>query len=782
VSVPSAQPSALPPDLRPFSGDLRAGVAVATMTLVTAVSYATVAAAPLGLSMSAAAALSGLIGAALGGAVAALMGSVPEQMFSPRASVAVVIASALATLDVASQPALALLWLTACLLLAGALQCAFAVLRLGGIIRLIPHSVTAGLTVGIAADMAWSQLPHWLGASGLHGMAQAAPLVVGLATVATIAWAQWQGWNGWALPLGVAFGVLANAALGAVWHVDALPHLQALDWQATPLLSVAALMESLRAGVALPHLPSLAGYAVAIALVNSVETLTSSVLLEELAQRRFDANKALLTGAVASVASVLAGGLPVAGSAAASMVSVKAGARSHWAPLLAAAVLLVLAAISASWLSLVPLAVVAGLMLTVAFALARAPLKELLAQRNRGATSRRFSAELVLAGLVCALVLTIGIVGAVFGGVLAAAMLLVAQMRRTLVRRHYDAGHPDAVAHIDFLFEPRLNRRIRIVEVAQPLFFATAEAVVQAMERLQKGTRCTILDLRHVGAIDATAARVLTRYGAALRLRRRELLLVISEGAPALDPAADVGSACRVLASLNQALREAARLCGNGRAGASFEDPVARPARSVVPLHSVATERRPALDPKAVDRAGHELALLLGPVAAVLTQRAAAQCTDIATLYNTLALELHSAADRDAFLGLAPTTTTTTKAHTVARTSPVASSVTSLVTPLSPTRATSHYLGGAEFNRVLRELSPLLGPIAKLLIERAQHRARSREHLYHLLAQQLGSAAQRDAFLSAAGVSLLAPQDEEQDPPPPNDARRASGASGSSSP
>jgi sulfate permease, SulP family len=769
--VPSAHFSAPPPFLRSFSGDLRAGVAVATMTLVTAVSYATVAGAPLGLSMSAAAVLSGLIGATLGGAVAALMGSVPGQMFSPRASVAVVIASALATLDAASQPASALIWLTACLLLASALQCAFAVLRLGGIIRLIPHSVTAGLTVGIAADMAWSQLPHWLGAGGLHGVAQAAPLVVGLATVATIAWAQWQGWNGWALPLGVLSGVLAYGALGVAWHVEALPHLQALDWQATPLLSVSALMESLKAGVVLPQLPSLAGYAVAIALVNSVETLTSSVLLEAMAQRRFDANKALLAGAVASIASVLSGGLPVAGSTAASMVSVRAGARSRWAPLLAAAVLVLLAVITSSWLSLVPLAVVAGLMLTVAFALARAPLKELLAQRNGGATPRRVSAELVLAALVCALVLTVGIVGAVFGGVAAAAVLLVAQMRRTLVRRHYDANHPDAAAHVDFLFEPRLGRRIQIVEVAQPLFFATAEAVVQAMERLQRGTRCTILDLRHVGAIDATAARVLKRYGAALRLRKRELLLVLGEGTPAFEPAADVGSACCVFASLGQALHEAAGLCGTGRAAAALGEAGEPPVRGSVPLHRVPTAPRPALDPQSVDQAGHELALFLGPVASVLAQRAAAQCTDIAALYDALAQELLSAADRDAFLGLAPMKT---KAHPPTRTS----SVTPL-TPPAPTRATSHHLGSAEFNRVLRELSPLLGPIAKLLIERAQNRARSREHLYHLLAQQLGSAAQRYAFLSAAGVSLLAPQDEEQDPPPPNDARRASGSTAS---
>jgi sulfate permease, SulP family len=756
--TPSPRPHAVPST---HTGDLRGGVAAATMTLITAVSYATVAGAPLGPAMCAGAVLSGLIGATLGGAVAAGVRSAPGLVFSPRASVAVVMASALSTVGAHTGVPGALVWLTACLLLAALLQLGFGLLRLGALIRLIPHSVTAGFTLGIAAEMAWSQWPRFFGPDVAQGSAVAA----GLVTVVVIGLAQKRGLSGLALPAGVAAGAVAHAILAA-WLPDlAMPHLQALDWQAAPMVSLPALLNSLGADAELVQLPSLLGFAFVIAFVNSIETLTATVVLEDLAQHRFDANGALIAGAVGSIAAVLAGGLPVAGSAATSVVNVKAGGRSRKAALIAAAALLLLAFISSQALALVPLAVVAGLMLTVAFALALAPLRELAAQnRRRGHqhgqpnTPWPVSGDTAVAALVCLLVLTTGVVTAVIGGVMAAAALLARQMRRTLVRRHYDANHADAGAHIHFVMPPQLARRIQVLELAQPLFFATAEAVVQLLERLQRGTRFAILDLTHVCAIDHTATRLLVRCGATLRLRNRELLLVLGAKLPAFESSAPADAPCELFASLGEALRFAARRCHDEAAADPTRSLTAthptpwhrrlqhmlvplRSFRDCLPLDPTMSSIHTPLDPQAVDQAGHELAVFVGPVAKLLARRAAPHCADLAALYRTLAQELHAAAAREAFLRHMPALTTLPSA-------PHAPSAVST----SATLQLGVSLAAGVLEQATHDLTPYLGPISKLLVKRAQAKALDREHLYHLLARQIGTTAERDAFLAAAGV------------------------------
>jgi MFS superfamily sulfate permease-like transporter len=547
------------------------------------------------------------------------------------------------------------------------------------------------------------------------------------------------------------------------------------------LLSVPGLTAALNAGTTLGQIPSLIAFAFVIAFVNSIETLTSAVVLEDLTHRRFDANRALIAGAVGSLASVCAGGLPVAGSAATSLVNIQAGGHSRRSTLIAGAVLLVAAFIVSGLLDLVPIAVVAGLMITVAFALAQAPLIELAAtwrrsSRKAGRVSGRISGDMAVAALVCGLMLCTGIVTAVIGGVFAAMVLLIVQMRRTLVRRQYDATHPDAAAHLEFAIEPRVGRSIQILEIGQPLFFATVEAVVQVIERLHRSTRFAILDLSHIGAIDATAARMLSRCAEALRSRNRQILVVLGAHTSTFDRTV---TSCGTFVNLGDALCFSAAHCGNATAATSARPQLSTQHRSqplmanstqraplrvvgqressmyedspeqttiVLPLRPVAASPEPALDVQAVDKAARELAVYVGPVAKVLAQRAQLRATDIASLYQALAQELHSFADREAFLRKQPAEPE--GAGLLPMRNPPRSAAD------EPTTLSSGVSLPTEVQeQATRELTPYLGPISKLLVKRAQAKALDREHLYHLLARQLGSAADRSAFLRAAGVS-----------------------------
>jgi sulfate permease, SulP family len=748
----SSPPISAPVDARllPFtlrrwaaSGDLRGALAAATMTLVTAVSYAALAGAPLGPALGAAAVLSGLIGATLGGATAAFTGAVPGLVFSPRASVAVVIAAATVhihtqismqlqsaattnQLSSVGSTAITVACLMACLLMAALLQWGFGALKLGGLIRLVPHSVTAGFTVGIGLEIAWSQLPHLFNPGGgpapplpaLTGVAPLAPLTVGLATMAAVCWAHWRGHSAWALPAGVLAGVLMGLAVQAPSESSGLgsaglvlPHLQAINLQASPLFSLRDLVSMPGAsmtqlpGVLPGLLPSMLGFAFAIAFVNAIETLTATVVIEDLVQHRFDANRALVAGALGSLASVCAGGLPVAGGAAASVVSIQAGARSRQAAWMSAAMVTVLALVSSQALTAVPLAAVAGLMLTVAVALVQAPLKELMA----GPWEDR-----AVAALVCGLLLCSGSVTAVIGGVMAAAALLVGQMRQTLVRRQYDASRPEAVAQLGFSVAPHVAKCIQVIEVGQPLFFATAEALVQVLEKLPRGTRFAILDIAQVSAIDATALRLLARCAATLQLHHRELLLVQGSRQPALVLMGADDMICDTFTELAHALRFAAHRC-------QLQPP------------SLPEPTMPTMSEHFADR---EAFLRLTP-------------PQTSTKTSTQTLE-----------GSLPQTQTQAQAQASPSPSP---------SPSPPIPAQGHALSIASplgvslahevLAQAVRELSVYLGPISKLLVKRAQGKAVDREHLYHLLARQLGTVDEREAFLAVAQVSALGPEE-----------------------
>jgi sulfate permease, SulP family len=760
------------PGRRPQLANMGGGLATATMTLVTAVAYAAVAAAPLGVEMSAAAVLSGLIGAIVGGTVAAVCCAAPGLVYSPRASVAVVMASALTALGSNVSAAAAMAWLSACVMLAALLQCVFALLRLGALIRLIPHSVTAGFTIGIAVEMAWSQLPHLLAAAPTASAAWAAPLVVGGATVAAVAWARRKGWADWALVAGVLAGVLVHAALTAAWPAVSLPHLQSIHLDATPLVGLPAMLLGLTQGTTFNHLPSLFGFATVIAFVSSVETLSATVAVETLKHQRFDANRALLAGALGSMAAVCAGGLPVAASAATSVANVKTDRRSQHSPLVAAGLLIGLAALVGNLLSAVPLAVVSALLITVAFTLVREPLRELvLVERDRNGArgaSGLMSGDTAVAALVCALLLTTSMVAAVIGGITAAAVLIVWQMRLTLVRRQYDANHPDATVHLQSPIEPGLGRSIRVLEVAQPMFFATADAVVELVERVRHRTRVTILDLTHVGAIDTTAQRVLSRLGTALQERNRHLLLVPGARSPARLSTGEPDAGYKLFVSVGEALRFAAQRCEQRLQEPSFNPPLDHDSPDALPISclpswsrklkhmasSLRAIRHPAdgvpeihnpLDPQLVELAGRQLAVFVGPMAKVLARRAAPRCPDLAALYRALAREIHSLTEREAFLRLQPIEPLP-PAKERAPDRPAQRSIAS-----APSQA-GLSLAPDVLEQATRELTPYLGSIAKLLVKRAQAKALDREHLYRLLARQLSTIDDQQAFLSAAGI------------------------------
>src|SRR3954466_2632026 len=120
-----------------------------------------------GVRAAFAAAIFGTLSAAvLGGAL------LPNEI--PRASTVLVFAAFVTRLvgdpvlrELPGGGAEAILFLAAvCLTLAGLIQVAFGMLRLGSIARFVPYPVVAGLMTGLAVSLVFYELPHILGTHG----------------------------------------------------------------------------------------------------------------------------------------------------------------------------------------------------------------------------------------------------------------------------------------------------------------------------------------------------------------------------------------------------------------------------------------------------------------------------------------------------------------------------------------------------------------------------------------------------------------------------------------
>lgn len=617
-----------------LAGDVRGGLTAGLLTLVTTIAYATAAGAAMGAGMGSSAVLSGLIGAAVGGGIAALFAPIGAQVHSPRASVALIVAAAGSAIAAPLGPGAGvqtLAWLSVCMLLAAVIQAAFGVLRMGALIRLVPRAVGSGFTIGIALQLLWSQRASlWPGPSWLFDATSTTPLLAGFATAAVIVWMQcqraWPALRDWSVALGFALGIALCAALQAVAAVP-MAHLPAIDFDAGPLVSLSRVFDLDGAGDTAAVLPRVLGYALVLAFVNALETLTCGLSLEARLQQRFDGNRALIASAIGSLVSACVGGLPVAGSAAASVANVDAGARSRRSSLLAAAAVALLTVAGHGALSAVPLAALAGVTLIVAWGLALQPLRELRLECHaaRGHVPR---GDLAVAALVVLLLLAAGSAVALLCGVLAASIVALVQMRRGVVQRQYDALH-SGVTDID----AASARQVCIIEIGQPLLFANVEPVVQAIEAQSSGVRCVVIDLTRASAVDASAARALADCGLAMRGSAQALLVV----RPASEAASAVAfDGCAVFDHLGDAIRHGLKVLQAAPA----------PAPAIETLHAPHTETER-------ERATRLLLPHVGPIASVLARRAERQSTSLDHFYRLLAEQLPNAQAGAAFLDAA---------------------------------------------------------------------------------------------------------------------------------
>ncbi|HEX3919430.1 MAG TPA: SulP family inorganic anion transporter [Caulobacteraceae bacterium] len=340
--------------------DVLAGLTVAVVAL------------PLSMAIAVASGVTperGLYTAIVGGALVSGLGGSRYQIGGPAGAFIVLVAATAAQFGVAG--------LMTAVLLSGLMLAVLGVLRLGSLIRHIPHAVTVGFTCAIAVTILASQLkdlgglslagaepgalvPKVVALSAALGSLSPVALATGLA-VATVIFAlrRWRpAWPGMLIAVAVA------SCAAALLHL--------------PVATIGSRFGGIPGGLPTPALPSLSPdlvlrvlpAAASFALLGSVESLLSAKVADGMTGRKHRSNMELVAQGVANVASSLFGGICVTGTIARTATNVRAGARSPMAGILHAVFLLVFMLIAAPLAKYIPLAALAGVLLVVCWNMA----------------------------------------------------------------------------------------------------------------------------------------------------------------------------------------------------------------------------------------------------------------------------------------------------------------------------------------------------------------------------------------------------------------------------
>jgi SulP family sulfate permease len=327
---------------------------------------------PLSMAIAVASGVSpdrGLYTAIIGGFLVSALGGSRFQIGGPAGAFIVLVAATVSRFGIEG--------LVLTVMLSGLMLALLGALRLGSLIRHIPHAVTVGFSAGIAVTILASQLKD-LGGLKMAGaepgpvlpklaaLAHALPtlnpaaLALGVAVAAVIfALRRWKpSWPG------MLIAVAAAAIAAALGHLDVatigsrfggVPH--GLPAPSLPVFSLTLLRQVLPA-------------ALSFTLLGAIESLLSAKVADGMTGRIHRSNMELVAQGLANVASALFGGLPVTGTIARTATNIRAGAASPISGMLHAAFILVFMLVAAPAASYVPLPALAGVLVVVSWNMA----------------------------------------------------------------------------------------------------------------------------------------------------------------------------------------------------------------------------------------------------------------------------------------------------------------------------------------------------------------------------------------------------------------------------
>lgn len=395
-------------------------------------------------------------------------------------------------------------------LMAGIFLVLIGVVRLGAVIKFVPHPVVVGFTSGIAIIILSSEVKDFFGLDMNAVPADFLP--------------KWQALMGSAHsvnPHAVAVGVLALAII-LIWPrfsrripgpfvalLVSTAVAQALHW---PVETIGSRFGSISASFphpALPHVSfaqatALVGPAFTIAMLAAVESLLSAVVADGMIGARHRSNMELVAQGLANIASPLFGGIPATGAIARTATNVKNGGRTPVAGIVHAFTLLAITLFFGRWAGLIPMATLAAILVIVAYHMSewRTFVSELSAPKS----------DVLVLITTFLLTVFVDLTVAIEVGMVAAAFLFMRRMAQvtnvSAVTIELEDGD-DPYGDPGSVMRRTVPAAVEVFEINGPFFFGAAETFKDTIGQIAGKPKVLIIRLRNVPSIDSSAMHAL---------------------------------------------------------------------------------------------------------------------------------------------------------------------------------------------------------------------------------------------------------------------------------
>ena len=507
---------------KPKVGDFWGGLAAMLVALPSAIAFGVTIYSSLGSAFVAQGALAGILGATALGLISPVLGGTNRLITAPCAPAAAVLSAFAVEFMLGGGSVQSVLLMMSMLgLFAGMLQILFGIVRLGHLIKYMPYPVVSGYLSGVGLYIISGQMPKFLGApKGSHFWESlAAPefwkwqsIVIGVVTIAMMILAPRITKAIPAAILALLAGVFTYFGLGII---D--PTLYTLEGNLfvvgplgagsdTGFIDAMSVRWYMISDVDVDQIIHITLPALTLAVLLSIDTLKTCVVLDALTRSRHNSNRELIGQGIGNVASSLIGGLPGAGTIGATLVNISSGAVSRYSGFFEGILALVAFLILGVFISWIPVAALAAILMAIGVRMIDRHSFQFLKQR-----STILDFFVVVAVITTAL--TVSLIAASGVGISLAVFLFIReQIGGSVIRRKLCCNETFSKrlrTHDEIEILAVHGGRGMVVELQGSLFFGTTNQLYLALEEELKTRDFLILDMRRVQSIDITAAHLL---------------------------------------------------------------------------------------------------------------------------------------------------------------------------------------------------------------------------------------------------------------------------------
>ncbi len=473
-----------------FANDVIAGIIVAIIAL------------PLSIALALASGVGpeeGLYTAIIAGFVISFLGGSRVQIAGPTAAFATIVAGIVARNGMDG--------LMLATIMAGIMLILMGIFRLGSLIKYIPYTIVTGFTAGIAVTIVIGQLKDFFGITYAEGVRPIetiekikafgeyfstfhweALLVGVICLVILIIWP----YISKKIP-GSLIAIIVSVVIVKVFHMNV--------YTIGDLYTINGSLPTL-------HLPEISFGAIqnvlpdafTIAILAAIESLLSAVVADGMINSKHRSNTELIAQGTGNIASALFGGIPATGAIARTAANIKNGGRTPVAGMVHAVVLLLILVLFMPYAALIPMPAIAAILFMVAYNMCQ--IKQFVHLCKTAPKS-----DILVLVVTFFLTVVFDLVVAIEIGMVLACLLFMKRMSDEADVKGWKYVDSDSEDDPDSIDLRQVPLQVRVYELSGPLFFGVADKIAEIT--VKDFTKCLVLRMRSVPALDATALRSL---------------------------------------------------------------------------------------------------------------------------------------------------------------------------------------------------------------------------------------------------------------------------------